>query len=64
MPSPSAASRLIELPEPPGGGVDLIGREGDSNRLMAGLLLVAGLFATAWIGSALVVVGRRLRREG
>jgi hypothetical protein len=62
IPSPSI-SRTIELPEPPGGGIEVAIPQRHWTDLQPGLLLVIGLFGIAWIGFALVLVGRRLHRE-
>ncbi len=56
-PSPSA------VPQPPGGGLEVTGPEAAWSRLALGIALVTGLFAVAWIGYALVAVGRRARRR-
>jgi hypothetical protein len=58
-----AAPSPSPVPQPRGGGLEVTTREGAWSRLAPGIALVIGLFAVAWIGSALVAVGRRARRR-
>jgi hypothetical protein len=60
LPTASPSSGTYALGQPPGGGIDVTAAEGDWTRLKPGLLLVVGLFAIAWIGFGLTLLGRRL----